>query len=163
MDSAWSPKNVTDPSHHGEFSMTQQPGFSIDIASHHEAGVAAEKLERCEAEERRRLGETDIRAIIADEPHCKGIPYHNRPLPLNRNPRPPYSTPTVVFSHGHHRMWKDNPPPVYLWPMPAFSPEVEALKAPRTRLIAKLRLKMTRSLGQAIKKFEEVLPVDRAG
>ncbi|KAH6893955.1 hypothetical protein BKA70DRAFT_1532709 [Coprinopsis sp. MPI-PUGE-AT-0042] len=82
-NSKWPPSKVTDPSHHVELSTTQQPsGFSINIASYHEAGAATEKLERCEAEERQRLVETDILAIVADGPHCKGVPHSNHPLTL---------------------------------------------------------------------------------
>ncbi|KAH6907109.1 hypothetical protein BKA70DRAFT_1401346 [Coprinopsis sp. MPI-PUGE-AT-0042] len=85
----WSPRNV-DPSHHVELSTIQQPSrFSIDIACHHEARVAAGKLGNCEAEERRRLVKTDIPAIVADGPHCKGIPYPNHPLPLVCSYPPP--------------------------------------------------------------------------
>ncbi|KAH6888274.1 hypothetical protein BKA70DRAFT_1409532 [Coprinopsis sp. MPI-PUGE-AT-0042] len=88
-NSEWSPRNV-DPSRHVELSTIQQPsGFSIDIACHHEAGVAAGKLGNCEVEERRRLVETDIPAIVADGPHCKGIPYPNHPLPLVCSYPPP--------------------------------------------------------------------------
>ncbi|KAH6888271.1 hypothetical protein BKA70DRAFT_1235637 [Coprinopsis sp. MPI-PUGE-AT-0042] len=50
-NSEWSPRNV-EPSHHGELSTIQQPSeLSIDIASHHKAGVTVEKLELCEAED----------------------------------------------------------------------------------------------------------------